>query len=396
MQGKDTKNTTFDQLFEAIFCKKYGALLKKLEVDKYVKKLMALKFIILIAFAQLEQLSCLREINISLHNKELADLWMNFPSSHPLCPGIDAVVGNSFDHYIEEADLLLLLDYNFPGPGAKDARPGAKAKVIHIDMEPLKKGGHLWGRKPDILMEGNTSKILPLLKDVVLQHVQALPDPRFRERFQRIANEHEESKESWVMKARNESGQRPISKEWLCRCINEILDDDTILTHMIPSSADALAHQIRRTKPGTIFSWGDNAGSMGWSLGAALGAKLPAPDNFVISLIGDGGFIYGCPIATLWSANVYNAPFLTVVFNNKSYKSIKKLMRNFHGEKSVAGELGFKAGVDFKNPPDYAAVAMACGAYGQTVEDPSELQSALKNAIKEVRGGRPAVLDVII
>lgn len=72
MQGKSTTKTTFDQLFEAIFSKKFGSLLKKLEVDKYVKKLTALKFIILIAFAQLEQLSCLREISISLHNKELS------------------------------------------------------------------------------------------------------------------------------------------------------------------------------------------------------------------------------------------------------------------------------------------------------------------------------------
>lgn len=69
MQGKSTTKTTFDQLFEAIFSKKFGSLLKKLEVDKYVKKLTALKFIILIAFAQLEQLGCLREISISLHNK---------------------------------------------------------------------------------------------------------------------------------------------------------------------------------------------------------------------------------------------------------------------------------------------------------------------------------------
>lgn len=71
MQGKDTNKTTFDQLFEAIYCKNFCALLKKLEVDKYVKKLTALKFIILIAFAQMEQLTCLREISVSLHNKEL-------------------------------------------------------------------------------------------------------------------------------------------------------------------------------------------------------------------------------------------------------------------------------------------------------------------------------------
>ena len=45
-------------------------------------------------------------------------------------------------------------------------------------------------------------------------------------------------------------------------------------------------------------------------------------------------------------------------------------------------------------PPDYALIAKACNAYGQTVEDPSELSSALKNAVDQVRRGKAAVLNV--
>ena len=112
--------------------------------------------------------------------------------------------------------------------------------------------------------------------------------------------------------ALDDAGARPISPDWLCRCINEAIDDDAIIVHMIPSNADALSRQIRRTRPGTIFSWGESAGSMGWALGAALGAKLASPDKMVVSLVGDGGFIYGCPVATLWAASAYHAPFLSV------------------------------------------------------------------------------------
>ncbi len=72
MQGKSTTKTTFFQLFEPIFSKKYTQLLKKLEVDKYVKKLTAFKFIMLIIFSQLEQLKSLREISNSLNNKEFS------------------------------------------------------------------------------------------------------------------------------------------------------------------------------------------------------------------------------------------------------------------------------------------------------------------------------------
>jgi len=72
MQGKDTTNSTFEQLFKPIFSQNFRQLLQKLEVDKYVKKLTAFKFIILIAFAQLEQLKSLREISNNFCNKQFS------------------------------------------------------------------------------------------------------------------------------------------------------------------------------------------------------------------------------------------------------------------------------------------------------------------------------------
>ena len=95
------------------------------------------------------------------------DLRMNFPSTHPLCPGIDAIGGDSYDHYIAESDVLLLVDYAFPGPMEKLTRPRADATVIHIDMEPLKNGAPLWNRPPDILVEGDSARLLPLLNAIV-------------------------------------------------------------------------------------------------------------------------------------------------------------------------------------------------------------------------------------
>jgi acetolactate synthase-1/2/3 large subunit len=321
---------------------------------------------------------------------------MNFPSTHSLCPGIDAIAGNSYDHYISEADVLFLIDYDFPGPVGKRVAPAADAKIVHIDIEPLKNGKPLWGRPADILIEGDSRTLLPALKETIRQRLADNPDSRFRDRYARVEKEHWRLKEDSYTSAMNRRDQKPISPEWLCHCINGVLDDEAILVHMIPSNADALSHQIRRSKPGTMYTWGNNAGSMGWALGAALGAKLAAPENLVVSLIGDGGFIYGCPVATLWSARVYHAPFLSIVFNNRSYRSIKALLLMEFGEMSVSGEIGFEVGADIKNPPDFAAIATACGAYGQTVEEPSDLPSALETAVGEVRGGRPAVLNVFL
>jgi len=324
------------------------------------------------------------------------DLRMNFPSTHPLCPGIDAIKGDAYDHYICDADVLLVVDYNFPGPVAKRTVPGGSAKIIHIDMEPLKNGKPLWGRQPDVLIQGNSARILPALDERIKQSLSPGQRARCKERSERIAEEHKRVKAGWQALADADARKKPISAEWLCRCIDEAIDDDAIVVHMIPSTADALSHQLRRTKAGTIFSWGENAGSMGWALGAALGAKLAAPDSMVVSLIGDGGFIYGCPVATLWSASAYRAPFLTIIFNNHAYAVFREIMPMFGGPDLITGEMGFEVGIDMPNPPDFAAIARACNAYGQGVEEPSDLAPALKAALDEVRGGRSAVLDVKI
>ncbi len=324
------------------------------------------------------------------------DLRMNFPSTHPLCPGIDAIKGGVYDHYIEESDALLLVDYNFPGPVGKQSAPRADARMVHIDIEPLKNGAFLWNRRPDVLIEGNSARILPHLNEAIKRSLTPDQKLRIRERSARIGKEHESVKERYRKKALDEAGKKPISTDWLAHCINEAVDDDAVIVHMIPSNADALARQIRRTRPGTMFCWGESAGSMGWPLGAALGAKLAEPDRMVVSLVGDGGFIFGCPVATLWSAVAYRAPFLSIIFNNRSYAAFNELLPMFCEEDFANSDLGFEIGLHIKNPPDFAAIARACNAFGQTVEEPSDLPTALKSAIRAVRDGAPAVLDVKI
>jgi thiamine pyrophosphate-dependent acetolactate synthase large subunit-like protein len=58
--------------------------------------------------------------------------------------------------------------------------------------------------------------------------------------------------------------------------------------------------------------------------------------------------------------------------------------------------MGFEVGTDIKMPPDFALVAKSCGAYGQTVDNPSDLLQALQSAADQVRRGTSAVLDVRI
>ena len=68
--------------------------------------------------------------------------------------------------------------------------------------------------------------------------------------------------------------------------------------------------------------------------------------------------------------------------------------RQVFGTQSYCEQTGLWVGTHIKPSPDYAAVAQACNAYGQKVEEPAELPAALKAAIEQVRCGKPAVLDV--
>ena len=128
-------------------------------------------------------------------------------------------------------------------------------------------------------------------------------------------------------------------------------------------------------------------------MGAALGAKIAAPDKTVISLMTDGGFFWGCPVSALWSSQAYHAPSLYVIFNNRSYGAIRTLVEQM-SESKISDELGFESGLDIDPFIDSAMIARSCGGYGKVVKDPADVRPVLKEALKQVCSGRPAIVDV--
>jgi acetolactate synthase I/II/III large subunit len=184
--------------------------------------------------------------------------------------------------------------------------------------------------------------------------------------------------------AAGQAGMKSISPDWLCKCIDEVITEDTLIVNQTITPSVSVAHQIKRTQPGSLISCA--GGSIGWALGAGLGAKLAAPHKMVVSLMGDGAFIYGCSVATLWTAGFYQIPYLSIIFNNQAYGAIKGLFKEHYNVDNM--------GADITRPPDYARVAEACHAYGRMVEEPSDIVPTLREALTQVRKGKPAVVDV--
>jgi acetolactate synthase-1/2/3 large subunit len=110
--------------------------------------------------------------------------------------------------------------------------------------------------------------------------------------------------------------------------------------------------------------------------------------------MGDGCFIFGCPTAAIWAASVFHAPFLCVILNNQRYNAPS--LNPGAGADNSSRKTELRVGIDIKPSPDYAAIARACFAYGQTVTDPADVLPSIKTALEYVRKGTPAVLDVKI
>ena len=313
---------------------------------------------------------------------QTSDIRMNFPNTHPLavCTSPERGFGSPI---LTTADVILVIDYDMHY-AAPPTTPSSNAKIIHIDIDTVKKGVPLWERQPDILIKADSSQAIPALNEIINQKITPEKRQQFQERSERLSAEHEKMRGEWQALAKKHADQKPISVHWLCRCIDEVISEDTVIVNQTISPSMIVANQIHRTKPGTLLSCA--GGCIGWAPGAALGVKLSAPDSTVVSLMGDGAFIYGCPEASLWSASFYKAPYLAIIFNNQGYGAIKGLFREKYDVENM--------GADISTSPDYAMIARACNAYGRTVEEPGDVLPALKEALGHVETGKPAVLDI--
>jgi len=307
--------------------------------------------------------------------------YMNYPTEHSLHMGFEG------GELLDSADVVVVMDCDVPWvPTVNELQDSCK--VIFIDNDPIKEKIPLAYIPADLTFQADSYHALTQLVEFAKR--LNLDQSIIEERFNRIKELHNNQRNEWRQREVFPSNG-VITPEWIATCLRNVIDEDTIILNETITSTSAVFKGIPRTKPGSMF--GNGGTSLGWSGGAAIGAKLAQPDKTVVSLTGDGTYLFSVPSSVHWMSRKYQAPFLTIIFNNQGWNATKINLLKQHPNGIAKRDDHYW--VNFDKPADLAKIAEAAGgAFAQTISEPGELESALKNAIEMVNSGRSAVIDV--
>ena len=296
------------------------------------------------------------------------------PDNHPLSVG---VVGSysrwCANRVVFESDLVIYIGSHTGSQVTNEWRvPAVGTSVIQIDIDPSELGRSY---PNEVSLHGDARATTRRLIEA-LEPIGSRTD--WVSRAQELVREWREE-----VAPRANSESVPIIPERLCNELSRFLPGNAVLVADTGHAGIWTGSMVDLNEPGQDYI--RCAGSLGWGLSGALGAKCALPDRPVICFTGDGGFWYH--IAELETAVRYNIPVVTVVNNNHG------LLQDKRGDDRAYQAVPGANSADLWefNDVDLAKVAEAMGAYGIRVNQPGDIQGALERALAS---GRPAVVDV--
>ena len=308
--------------------------------------------------------------------------FTNFPKDHALYQGI----GNP--EYLHDADVVLTLRSRAPWspPGNRPAG----ATIVNIDEAPFRSHMVHQNLQADIFLEGDAVATLQALIEAVRR--KGIDDAAVAARRARWSKGHDAlvaRKQAQVDEALAKDTISPIG---LCATLGDVLPDDTIYIDETITSRRSIIEHIDFKGPLSFFSVA--SGGLGQGLGLALGAKLAMKDRPVVSVIGDGSFMYNPVTQSLALSQHKNIPIMIVVFNNAGYSAMRKEHHAYYPD-GVAAASNASEGFNITDV-DYAELGKPFGFYGRRVEALADLPGVLKEAYAATLEGRTAIVNVIL
>ena len=300
-----------------------------------------------------------------------------FPDDHPLCLGMPGMHGNATAvTAMQKSDLLIALGARFDDRvTGKVAAFAPEAKIIHVDIDPAEQGKV---RRPDVPIVGDCR----LVVIEILKAISELQD----------GGDKQADISAWRSRVSGWQEQFPLHYEKMELggalkpqfCLEKIRDgapEGTIVCSGVGQHQMWTSQYWNFTEPYTWVNSG-GLGTMGFSVPAAIGAKVGRPDRTVWAIDGDGCF--QMTAQELITASTENIPVKIGILNNSYLGMVRQWQEMFYGERYSEVNLG--GGI-----PDYVKWAEAMGCVGIRVEAPEEVESAIDkaNSIND----RPVVVE---
>lgn len=263
---------------------------------------------------------------------------------------------------VTHCDLLITIGARFSDRVTGNASRFAKnAKIIQIDVDPAEINKNVI---VDCSIIGDVKEVLKRLNTRIEDH------------------EHDE----WIKSVRDIARKHPLryaqdglTGPFVVEEIYRVTKGDAIITTDVGQHQMWAAQYYRYKEPRTFLSSG-GLGTMGYGVGACIGAKMGRPDKIVINIAGDGCFRMN--MQEIATAARYNIPIIQVVINNHVLGMVRQWQTLFY-EKRYSQTI-------LNDSVDFVKVAEALGAVGMRVTKKEEVAPALEKAIAL---GRPVVID---
>lgn len=275
-------------------------------------------------------------------------------SDSPYYVGLIGSHGFSYaNKAVSNADLLILIGTRAADRAIAGSRFGEDAYVIHIDIDPAEIGKILG---PNIPVVGHSKKVL----EELIKYTEAVQTEQWLEQIITWKREIERP-----LKLNN-----IVSPKYVLRRLSEIVEEDIVMTADVGQNQIWCARNFDIKGERNFFTSG-GLGTMGYSLPAAIGAKIADPSRRVIAVMGDGSFQMSMfEFGTIVDNDVN---IIILLFNNSGLGMVRELQKNT--------KLG-NFGVQFNHNPDFVKIAEAYGISGKRVTCNEDFETVYREAVE--------------
>ena len=290
----------------------------------------------------------------------------SFDSNNPLYTGMIGMHGSKASNLgVSRCDLLVVIGARFSDRVTGNTKTFAKnAKIIHIDIDAAEIDKNI---EADASIIGDAKEVLKKINKILPQQDHS-----------QWNEEIDEIKKKFPLPIITDRLNGPL----IIRKLHEVTNGDAIITTDVGQHQMWAAQYYNFTKPRKFITSG-GLGTMGYGLGAAIGAKVGKPDNVVVNVAGDGCFRMN--MNELATATRYNIPVIELVINNHVLGMVRQWQTLFYDKRY--------SNTTLEDKTDFVKVSEGLGARAYRVTTIEEFEKALREAIEL---NEPTMIECII